>query len=133
MDIAATALAAARNDRLLAMRGDVGELGAGVVIKDQRAAGNLDVEIVSVAAVHLLAAPGNAVLGEKLRAVIEALEGILVVIANKNDMAAATAVAAIRAAFFNAGLAAETGTAVAALAGAGMHHHAVNEFVYLHS
>ena len=132
MDVAEPALSAARKDLLLAVRNDVRHQPAGVAVEDRRAAGNLDAKILAVAAVHLLAAAGDAGLRKELRSEVQALERVLVVVAAKDDVSAAAAVAAVRTTLFHARFAAEAATAVAAPSSAHQHGDAIDKLVRFH-
>ena len=121
MDIAVAAFAAGGDDGLLAVLNDVGELASGLGVEHLGAARHGHHEVLAAAAVHLLAASVHAVFGEQLGGEVKGDQGIGVAAAPEDHVAAASAVAAVRAAFRNAGLAPETAAPVAALAGAGVN------------
>src|SRR5207244_8854394 len=85
---------------------------------DLRARGHAHREVVAGGAMALGAPAVPAALGAKMRAAVEGLQVAQRVVALEHDVAAAPAVAAVRPALGDVGLAAEAGAAVTAAPGA---------------
>ena len=90
-------------------------------------AGNLDDEIFAAAAAFLLALAVVAVFGDKAGHVKLGDQVVQVVAGLKDDAAAAAAIAAIGAALGHKGFPAKGHTTAAAVPGAGVHFHLINE------
>src|SRR5882724_7462546 len=103
--------------------------GRGGVLEapDERAAGDLDDEVVAGMTVHALAHAAVTGFGDEARDVILLDEIVEVVVGLEDDAAAASAVATAGAALGDVSLAMERDTAFAAVAGLGVNFNFVDE------
>lgn len=126
--VATTAATAFGDNELLAVEGEVVDLLAGVPEVNDGADGDFDDEGVTVATGAIGAFSVATAVGGVLRVHAEVEEGVVVAGSFKNDIAAATAVAARGAATGYEFLAPEGGAAVAAVATAYVDFRFVDEF-----
>src|SRR5690606_16701742 len=128
VQVAETALAAARDQLALAVAGQVGDQYAGIGVGNDGADRNAQFQVVAALAVAIRAAPVLAALGAEVARVAVVDQRIDIAVGNRIDAAAAAAVAAVRAAEGDELLTAKRGHAVAAVAGGHFDFRFVEEF-----
>jgi hypothetical protein len=117
MDVAEAALAAASDQRLLLVHGKIGDEFAGIGVRDHRADGHAQDDVVRAPAVLVGAVAVLAVLRAMNARIAVFDERVDVAIRERDDAAAATAIAAVGPAARHVLLAAERRRSVAAVAG----------------
>jgi hypothetical protein len=117
VQVAETALAATRDLRACAVVVEVGDDFAARQIGDRRADGHPQFPIFTAASVAIGTATIGATVGLEYPRIAKIDQGVQVAVGDRPDAAAATTVAAIRAAERNEFLAPERGRAISAVAG----------------
>ena len=128
MGIAMPAVAAAAEDDRLTCGIEIGEHGLLIIRKNLRADGDFDAHVRRAGAGAVGAGAVAALPGAEMLGVAEVDEGVQVLGGFEDDVAAAAAVTAVRAAEFDEALAPEGDDAVAPIAGADVDLGLVEEF-----
>jgi len=128
MDVAEAAAATLRHLQALAVRGEVADHLVGVDIGDHGAHGHANLDVLATLAVHLAAHAALATWGLERAHVAEIDKGVEAFVGHQPHGAAASAIAAVRAAEGNELLAPEAHAAVAAVTGRDPDLRFVDEF-----
>ena len=128
MGVALAAAASPGDDAAVPRFDEVGQRRVGAGVVNDRAAGDVDRQILAVGAVTQGAAAGHAALGGEAASVLIIGERQQILRGLDDNAAAVAAVAAVGAAFGDKLFAAEADAAVAAVTGFDMDPHEIDKF-----
>ena len=125
--VAFAAAAALEQHDGLSVLGDLAKRLAGLGFIGHRAQRHVDEDVLAGGACELVAAAWDAIAGHQVLGVAKVQQGPHLGIASQDDVAATTAVAAVRTAFWDIFLTAEMQRTSTAFAGTAVNLHVVNE------